>query len=86
MVRQWQEMFFDKRYSFVDLENPDFIKVTEGFGVPAEIVSERENLKEGISRMLDSKGPYLLEVKVEKETNVFPMVPAGASVSEIRLK
>ncbi len=86
MVRQWQELFFEKRYSFVEMVNPDFVAITKGFGIPAERVSEREELSEALSRMLDTEGPYLLEVMVEKEGNVFPMVESGASVSDIRLE
>lgn len=85
MVRQWQQLFFDNRYSFVDLKNPDFVKVTEGFGIKAARVAKRENLKEELQKMLDFNGPYLLEVEVEKEENVFPMVPSGASVTDVRL-
>lgn len=86
MVRQWQELFFERRYSFVDLKNPDFVKVSEGFGVTAARVSDRENLDEAITTMLRHDGPYVLEVMVETEENVFPMVPSGASVSDIRLE
>jgi acetolactate synthase-1/2/3 large subunit len=85
MVRQWQELFFEKRYSFVDMQNPDFVKLTHAFGIDAEIVEERSDLAAAIDRMLASKTSYLLDIRVEKEQNVFPMVPAGASVSEIRL-
>jgi len=86
MVRQWQEMFFDKRYSFVNLENPDFVKISDGFGIEAARVSESDKLEESLKTMLDFDGPYLLEVMVEKEENVFPMVPSGESVSNIRLE
>ena len=86
MVRQWQELFFDKRYSFTNLHNPDFIKLSDGFGIPAQRVEKREDLDEAIQKMIDHKGPYLLEVVIEKEDNVFPMVPTGASVSEIILE
>lgn len=86
MVRQWQQLFFDKRYSFTEMTNPDFIKVSEGFGIPALKVTERDKLDPGINTMLESKGPFLLEVVVEKEDNVFPMVPSGASVADIRLE
>jgi acetolactate synthase-1/2/3 large subunit len=86
MVRQWQELFFDKRYSFVDLHNPNFVAVAAGFGIPGAKVSVREDLQSAIQTMLETKGPYLLEVLCEKEQNVFPMVPAGASVTEIRLE
>lgn len=86
MVRQWQQLFFEKRYSFTELKNPDFIQVAKGFGVTGEQVEKREELSKAMQRMLNSKGPYILEVKVEKETNVFPMIPTGASVDEIRLE
>lgn len=86
MVRQWQELFFDRRYSFVDLKNPDFVKLGEAFSIPSRKVSVREELDSAIQVMLESKGPYLLEVVCEKEQNVFPMVPAGASVTDIRLE
>jgi acetolactate synthase-1/2/3 large subunit len=86
MVRQWQQLFFEKRYSFTELHNPDFIMIANGFGMPAHKVTKREELETGIQKMLDHEGPYLLEVVVEKEDNVFPMVPAGASVSDIILE
>jgi acetolactate synthase-1/2/3 large subunit len=86
MVRQWQQLFFEKRYSETYLLNPDFIKVAEGFGIKGRKVLERPELDEAIQEMLDFKGPYLLEVSIEKEDNVFPMVPTGASVSEIILE
>jgi acetolactate synthase-1/2/3 large subunit len=86
MVRQWQEMFFDKRYSETYLLNPDFIKVAEGFGIKGKKVLERPQLASAVQEMLDFDGPYLLEVSIEKEDNVFPMVPTGASVSEIILE
>jgi acetolactate synthase-1/2/3 large subunit len=86
MVRQWQQLFFDKRYSETYLLNPDFIKVAEGFGIKGKKVLERPYLKSAIQEMLDYNGPYLLEVSIEKEDNVFPMVPAGASVSDVILE
>lgn len=86
MVRQWQQLFFEKRYSFTEMTNPDFIKVSEAFGIPAKKVTARDDLDKGISAMLSSEGPFLLEVVVEKEDNVFPMVPSGASVADIRLE
>jgi acetolactate synthase I/II/III large subunit len=86
MVRQWQQMFFDNRYSFVELQNPDFITIARGFGIDGHTCSERETLSDSLDTMLNSKKAYLLEVIVEKEENVFPMVPAGTSVSEIRLE
>ncbi len=86
MVRQWQELFFDNRYSFVHLENPDFVKLSQAFGIDAEIVQERSELTGAVERMLETKGPYLLDIRVEKEQNVFPMVPAGAGIADIRLE
>ncbi|RYU97436.1 biosynthetic-type acetolactate synthase large subunit [Emticicia agri] len=86
MVRQWQQLFFDNRYSFVELKNPDFITIAKGFGIEGHTCSERETLSDSLDKMLKSDKAYLLEVLVEKEENVFPMVPAGTSVSEIRLE
>jgi acetolactate synthase I/II/III large subunit len=86
MVRQWQELFFEKRYSFTELVNPDFIKLSEAFGIPARKVVKGNELEDAIDEMLNTKGPFLLEVVVEKEDNVFPMVPTGAGVSDIILE
>jgi len=86
MVRQWQELFFDKRYSFTDIESPDFVKLASAYGVKGVQVTDRDKLEEGLTQMLESKESFLLEVIVEKEENVFPMVPSGASVSDIRLE
>ncbi len=86
MVRQWQQLFNDKRYSFVDIASPDFVMVAKAYGIAGSSISERETLKEALSVMLQHPGSYLLEVHVGKENNVFPMVPQGCSVSEIRLK
>lgn len=86
MVRQWQELFFENRYSFVDLKNPDFITVAKGFHIDGEKVEKYTDLEEGLDNLLKSKKSYLLEVVVEKEENVFPMVPAGASVEEVVLE
>ncbi|MCE4565272.1 biosynthetic-type acetolactate synthase large subunit [Maribellus sp. CM-23] len=86
MVRQWQQLFFEKRYSFTELQNPDFIMIGKGFGIEGHRVDKREDLANGVQQMLDHDGPYLLEVTIEKEDNVFPMVPTGASVSDIILE
>lgn len=86
MVRQWQQLFFDKRYSFTELKNPDFIMIAKGFGIEGHKVEKRGDLESGIQQMFDHDGPYLLEVVVEQEDNVFPMVSAGASVSEVLLE
>jgi acetolactate synthase-1/2/3 large subunit len=86
MVRQWQELFFDSRYASTVMVNPDFVKIAEGYHIQAKRVSERKDLKATVQEMIASDKPYFLEVKVEKEDNVFPMIPSGASVSDIRLK
>jgi len=86
MVRQWQDLFFEKRYSMTELTNPDFIKISEGFGIPAKKISERADLNQAIEDLINTKGPFLLEVECEKEVNIFPMVPAGGTVSEMRLE
>ncbi|WP_316782757.1 biosynthetic-type acetolactate synthase large subunit [Pedobacter frigiditerrae] len=86
MVRQWQELFNEKRYSFVDITSPDFVKLADSYYIAGKRVSERESLVSSLEEMLNHKGSYLLEVMVTKENNVFPMVPQGCSVSEIRLK
>ncbi|BDD09890.1 acetolactate synthase [Fulvitalea axinellae] len=85
MVRQWQELFFERRYSFTDIKSPDFVTIAKGYGIESERVSERENLDEALGRMLASDKSFLLEVVVEKEDNVFPMVPTGMCVSKVKL-
>ncbi len=86
MVRQWQELFFDYRYASTEMVNPDFQTIAKGYYIPCAKVTERDNLDDAIKTMLETDGPYLLEVVVEKEGNVFPMVPSGAAVDEIRLE
>jgi acetolactate synthase I/II/III large subunit len=86
MVRQWQQLFHEKRYSFVDITSPDFVMLAKAYGIEGAKVAERAPLKEALRTMLEHDGSYLLEVMVGKENNVFPMVPQGCSVSEIRLK
>lgn len=85
MVRQWQQLFFEKRYSSVRLENPDFVKIAEGFGVAGKTIDKPADLADSIKEMLAHDGPYLLHVRVEQEDNIFPMVASGKSVSEIIL-
>lgn len=85
MVRQWQQLFHDKRYSFVNIESPDYVQVAKGYSIPAKKISQREELLPALKEFLESESAYLLEVMVGKENNVFPMVPQGCSVSEIRL-
>ena len=86
MVRQWQQMFFDKRYASTEMVNPDFVKIAKGYFIDGKKIKKRENLKSSIKEMINSKKPYFLEVCVEKEANVFPMIPSGASVSDVRLE
>ena len=86
MVRQWQQLFHDKRYSFVDITSPDFVMLAKAYGIAGQSITERKDLTGAVQAMLTHKGSYLLEVFVGKENNVFPMVPQGCSVSEIRLK
>ena len=85
MVRQWQQLFFDKRYASTEMVNPDFVKIAEGYYLKARRVTERNDLADAVEEMIKSNEPYFLEVVVEKEANVFPMIPTGSSVSEIRL-
>ncbi len=87
MVRQWQQLFFDKRYSFTQLHhNPNFITIAKGYGIEGSKVEKREDLDKAMQTMIDHDGPYVLEVTIEKEDNVFPMVPAGASVADVMLE
>lgn len=86
MVRQWQELFFDKRYSFTNMHNPNFTKIAEGYGIKALKIEKSEDLEEAVDQMMSHKGAFFLEVVVEAEGNIFPMVPAGASVSDILLE
>ena len=85
MVRQWQQLFFEKRYASTEMVNPDFVKIAEGYYIKAKRVNKRDELPRAIEEMIKSNEPYFLEVVVEKEANVFPMIPTGSSVSEIRL-
>ena len=85
MVRQWQQLFHEKRYSFVDITSPDFVQVAKGFGIPGKNISKREELIPALNEMISHNGSFLLEIMVGKENNVFPMVPQGRGVSEIVL-
>lgn len=86
MVRQWQQLFFEKRYSSVEMTNPNFIKLAEAYDIPARQVSQCRDVASALEEMWETPGPYVLEVVCEKEENVFPMVPAGASIADIRLE
>jgi acetolactate synthase-1/2/3 large subunit len=83
MVRQWQQLFHEKRYSFTEMTNPNFVKLAEAYNIPAKKVEKREDLADAIKEMMSSKTAYFLEVVVGKEDNVFPMVPAGGCVSDV---
>ena len=85
MVRQWQQLFFEKRYASTELKNPNFVKIAEGYSINSKRVSKRSELSDVIKEMIKSKSSYFLEVIVEREDNVFPMIPTGSSVSDIRL-
>ncbi len=85
MVRQWQELFFDKRYASTEMVNPDFVAIAKGYYIDAKKVTKRDDLASAVQEMMASKDAYFLEVSIEKENNVFPMIPTGASVSEMRL-
>ena len=86
MVRQWQQLFFDKRYASTELVNPDFVAISKGYFIESKRVENREELESSVKEMIEFDGPYLLEVCVVKEENVFPMIPSGSSVSDIRLE
>jgi acetolactate synthase I/II/III large subunit len=86
MVRQWQQLFFDKRYAFTEMKNPDFTALAAAYTIPAKKITQRSELRSALQQMLASETSYLLEVVVEKEENVFPMVPTGAGVGEILLE
>ncbi|HEY0651767.1 MAG TPA: biosynthetic-type acetolactate synthase large subunit [Chryseosolibacter sp.] len=86
MVRQWQQLFHEKRYSFTEMQNPDFIKLAEAYSIPAKKVSTHESLESALKEMIDAKTPFFLEAVVGKEDNVFPMVPAGGCVSDVLLE
>ena len=86
MVRQWQQLFFDKRYASTEMTNPDFVTIAKGYHIDAARVDKREDLDQAVAKMMASDKPYFLEICVEKEDNVFPMIPTGASVSDIRLE
>ena len=86
MVRQWQQLFFNKRYSSTPLVNPDFVAIAKAFKIPAKLIEERKNLKPALDEMIAAKGPFLLEIRVENQENVFPMIPPGDGVSDIRLE
>ncbi len=83
MVRQWQELFWDERYSSTRMQNPDFVRLASAYGITGRSVSRREELSEAVGEMIAHKGPYLLEVKVEQKGLVYPMIPAGKPITDI---
>ncbi len=84
-VRQWQDMFFDRRKSFTRMMNPDYSQVAAGYGIPYQVVINRADLGQAVRRMLDTKGPFLLECAIMEEDNVLPMTPPGMSIDEMML-
>jgi len=86
MVRQWQQLFFEKRYASTELVNPAFTEIAKGYGIKSTKIDSRDKLAKGIEEMLAHDGSYVLEVSVEKEENIFPMIPSGAAVTDIRLE
>jgi acetolactate synthase-1/2/3 large subunit len=85
MVRQWQELFHENRYSFVDITSPDYVQVAKGYRIQGKSISKREELQPTLKDMLSAKGAFFLEIMVGKENNVFPMVPQGRGVAEVIL-
>lgn len=83
MVRQWQELFYERRYSYTELPEVEFAKIAQAYGIEAETVTRTDEVEKALCRALDHKGPYLLDIRIEREENVFPMVPAGAAISEM---
>ena len=83
MVRQWQELFFDKKYAFTRLANPDFIQLVKSYNIPAKRVTNANQLEEAVKEMMNTKGAYFLEVAVFEEENVFPMIPAGCTLNDM---
>ena len=86
MVRQLQQLFFEKRYASTELVNPAFAEIAKGYGIKAKRIDERVDLPQAIEEMMASDTSYLLEITVEKEENIFPMIPSGAAVTDIRLE
>ena len=85
-VRQWQELFFNRRYSFTHMQNPDYMKIAEAYGIPAVRVKERAELQAVVKQMIETDGPFILEACVAEEENVLPMTPPGSAISEIMLE
>ncbi len=85
MVRQWQELFHQNRYSFVDIKSPNYLKIADAYGISGGRITERHDLQNGLKAMLGTPGPYLLEISVGKENNVFPMIPQGKGIGDIVL-
>jgi acetolactate synthase-1/2/3 large subunit len=86
MVRQWQEMFFEERYSYVAMENPSFTTIADAYGIKNVCVNDRSTLGDSIEQLLSAEEPYLLDIHVKKEEKVFPMITSGEAVDDIRLE
>ena len=85
-VRQWQAMFFNRRYSFTPMTNPDFEKIASAYNIPCQTVVDRKDLKDAVKKMMATKGPYLLQVAVEEEGNVLPMCEPGHDVDDMTME
>ena len=83
MVRQWQELFYDRRYAYTELPPVDFVGIANAYGVEGIMVDEKEDVREALETALSTDGPYILDFRIEREENVFPMVPAGAAINEM---
>ncbi|HLV09400.1 MAG TPA: thiamine pyrophosphate-dependent enzyme, partial [Halanaerobiales bacterium] len=83
MVRQWQELFFNKKYASTILKNPDFAKLAEAFGIYGLVIDKKEDVKSSLRKAFKHDGPVVLDVRVDQNENVYPMVPAGAGINEM---
>jgi len=83
MVRQWQELFYDRRYAYTELPPVDFVKIAHAYGIEGIMVDEKEDVLEALQAALATDGPFVLDFRIEREENVFPMVPAGAAINEM---
>ena len=83
MVRQWQELFYDRRYSFTELPSVDFVGIAAAYGIDGMRVDTADQVKEALTTAINTDGPFVLDFRVEREENVFPMVPAGAAINEM---
>jgi len=83
MVRQWQELFYDRRYSYTELPPVEFVKIANAYGIEGVKVEASEDVMPALKAAIDCDGPFVMDFRVEREENVFPMVPAGAAINEM---